>query len=449
MKFKLFALFAFFLAQTAFATDNDLTHRPKSFAYKDAQAVFLDFTEADYEVLYDLDRGQAFARADIRFEAIEEGYPIFDSVTAPSSVLVDGVRVGQVLESTPSKETTLRVLDRKVARGSHRLQIEMPLTQLVTFKDSGVRSAFWTSDLDEREFLERYLPANFEFDQVKMRFTVRFKGLKKEQAIYTNGSLTRLDNETYVIDYPAYYTASSIFFHTAPVGTFEELRFEVRSIDGRVLPALVYSTPSSWGSGLSRLKEKTIAVIRELEADYGPFPHPAVLVYQAGSGGMEYCGATMTDFSSLGHELFHSYFARGVMPANGNSGWLDEALASWRDNAYPSVTTLSGSSRMSAHPYYTRTTDTAAYGFGARFMSYLDGRVKSKGGLKPFMRQMVANRRFQPLFVEEFIQSMSQFYQMSFVEDFKRYTYGQGLSFEQLPEGVHGKMRPEELERHL
>lgn len=157
----------------------------------------------------------------------------------------------------------------------------------------------------------------------------------------------------------------------------------------------------------------------------------------------------MTDFSSLGHELFHSYFARGVMPANGNSGWLDEALASWRDNAYPSVTTLSGSSRMSAHPYYTRTTDTAAYGFGARFMSYLDGRVKSKGGLKPFMRQMVANRRFQPLFVEEFIQAMSQFYQMSFVEDFKRYTYGQGLSFEQLPEGVHGKMRPEELERHL
>lgn len=433
---------------TALATENDLAHRPKSFPYKDARAVFVDFTTADYDVTYDLNRSQAFARAEIRFEAVEEGYPVFDSVTAPTLLEVDGVRVGAALERTPSQETMLRVIDRKVGRGSHVLRAELPLSQLVTFKDPGVRSAFWTSDLDEREFLERYLPANFEFDQVKMRLTVHFQGLKKEQAIYTNGQVTRFDNETYVIDYPAYYTSSSIFFHTAPVGTFEELRFEIRSMDGRVVPAMVYSTPAGWGPGLARLKDKTIEVIRELEKDYGPFPHPAVLVYQAGSGGMEYCGATMTDFNSLGHELFHSYFARGVMPANGNSGWLDEALASWRDNAYPSVSALSGSSRMSAHPYYTRTTDTAAYGFGARFMSYLDGRVKSKGGLKPFMRYMVANRRFQPLFVEEFIGAMEGFYQQSFGQDFKRYTYGEGLHLEHQG-GVHPKMKPEELEAFL
>lgn len=461
MKFISSALLLLVLAQTAIATENDLAHRPKAFAHKDAKAVFVDFIQAGYDITYDIDRSQAFANAEILFEAVEAGYPVFDSVTAPASLELDGVRVGQVLESTPSQETTLRVIDRKVERGQHLLRVTLPITQLVTFKDSGVRSAFWTSDLDERGFLERYLPANFEFDQVKMSFTIRFKGLKKEQSIYTNGAVTRLDNETWTIDYPAYYTASSIFFHTAPVGTFEELRFDVRSIDGRVLPAVVYSTPAVWGPGLARVKDRTINVIRELEADYGPFPHPSVIVYEAGSGGMEYCGATMSDFDSLGHELFHSYFARGVMPANGNSGWLDEALASWRDNHYPSVTMLSGSSRMSAHPYYTRITDRAAYGFGARFMSYLDGRVKSKGGLKPFMKQMVATRRFQPLFVEEFIEAMNGFYQMSFAEDFKRYTYGQGfhlesLQFEslpsaaqELPAGVHRKMKPEELEAWL
>jgi hypothetical protein len=50
---------------------------------------------------------------------------------------------------------------------------------------------------------------------------------------------------------------------------------------------------------------------------------------------MEYCGATMTDPGALGHELTHSWFARGVMPANGNTGWIDEAVASWRDDGYP------------------------------------------------------------------------------------------------------------------
>ena len=112
------------------------------------------------------------------------------------------------------------------------------------------------------------------------------------------------------------------------------------------------------------------------------------------------------------------------MPANGNSGWLDEALASWRDNGYPTLTSLSGASQMSAHPYYTRITDTAAYSFGARFMSFLDGRTRPKGGLKPFMRFMVATEALKPLFVEEFIQKMEAFYQQSFNADFKRYTYG-------------------------
>ena len=106
------------------------------------------------------------------------------------------------------------------------------------------------------------------------------------------------------------------------------------------------------------------------------------------------------------------------MPANGNSGWLDEAIASWRDDGYLTQTTLSGSSGMSSHPYYTRITDTAAYSFGARFMSLLDGRTRAKGGLKPFLKFMVANHRFNPIFVEEFTSLMGSFYGMSFTEEF-------------------------------
>ncbi|NDG85009.1 MAG: hypothetical protein EBX52_08240, partial [Proteobacteria bacterium] len=269
--------------------------------------------------------------------------------------------------------------------------------------------------------------------------------------LYTNGTVRALDSGVYAIDFPPHFTASSIFFHTVPKGSTTERRFELKSINGRTLPVLLY-TGSGYEAGLDALEQKVRRVIPELEGDYGPFPHPAILVYKAGAGGMEYCGATMTDTSSVEHELFHSYYARGVMPANGNSGWLDEALASWRDNAYPTLQSLSGSSIMSAHPEYTRITDQAAYSFGARFMAYLDGKTRSKGGLKPFLKFMVATRTFKPLFVEEFIAEMSRFYQSSFMPDFKQYTYGQSslapFANRELP-APHRKMSLGELWNYL
>jgi len=354
------------------------------------------------------------------------------------------------------------------------LVIELALVNLVEFTEAGVKSAFWTSDLDERKFLERYMPANFEFDQVKMTFVVKFLGAKNKQTIYTNGVVETLDNNTFKISYPAYYTASSIFYHTVPQGATSELRFNLKSIDGRDIPAVVYFSKTSWNTNLERLKEKTTEVFHELESDYGAFPHPSITVLQAGMGGMEYCGATiphpsitvlqagmggmeycgatMTDFSALGHELFHSYFARGVMPANGNAGWIDEAFASWRDDGYQTLSTLSGSTGMSSHPYYTRTTDTAAYSFGERFMSYLDGKLKTKGGLKVFMRHMVDKRVFSPFHIDEFISEMSAFYDVPLMPDFKKYTFGNGNSFSgqnKMNKKIHHKMTPEELKLYL
>ena len=445
-----FALLGLMLAGSVFAS-NDLTHMPKSFNTAKGKAVFVDFSEATYEITYDIAKSLSSVKARLMFNAPEAGLPIFDSVTAPSSINLDGVAVNATETPTPSNETTLRVIDTPIAAGAHVLSIELPLTTLVDYKDGGVKSAFWTSDLDSREFLERYMPANFEFDQVKMTFLVKFIGGKTKQVIYTNGVQTAVDANTIKITYPHYYTASSIFFHTVPQGSMSELRFSLKSIDGREIPAVVYFGKSSWGTSLEKLKNKTAEVFHELESDYGAFPHPTITVYQAGMGGMEYCGATMTDFSALGHELFHSYFARGVMPANGNSGWLDEALASWRDGGYSSLTSLDGSSGMSSHPYYTRITDQAAYSFGKRFMGYLDGKTQSKGGLKPFMRYMIEKRVFAPLFVEEFIQEMGTFYGMSFEADFKRYTYSSRKS--SLDKGpmnhVHRKMSVKELAKFL
>lgn len=450
-------IFGFLLSALAFAQQNDLAHRPQSFSTPIGKAVFVDFISADYAIKYDAEKKSANVVATIKFIAPEAGLPIFDSVETPSSIILNGVKISATETKTLSLETTLRVMNQVVPTGSHTVIITVPLVTLVEFKDGGVKSAFWTSDLSERRFLESYMPANLEYDQVKMTFSITFDGVLLKQKIYTNGIVEetkRRGKLVYKISYPSYYNASSIFFHTVPEGTTDELRFSLKSVDGRDIPAVVYYAKSIVGglTSLEKLKSLSTEVFQELERDYGAWPHPSLIVYNAGSGGMEYCGATITSTSALGHELFHSYFARGVMPANGNSGWLDEALASWRDKGYQTLSTLSGSSRMSARPYYTRTTDTAAYSFGERFMSFLDGKLKTKGGLKPFMRYMVDQRVFSPLFVEEFIKEMEQFYAVPLEEDFKRYTFGLGNGFDDLKghdQGIHLKMTITELKNHL
>lgn len=437
----------------AHAQENDLAHRPKSFNTTAGKAVFVDFQEATYFINYDVRAKSAAVRAEITFDAPEAGLPIFDSVEVPKSIVLDGEVVTSVISKTPSAETNVRIIQKPVKVGSHKLSITVPLTALVSFANAEFRSAFWTSDLNERQFLERYMPANFEFDQVKMTFIVEYHGASQVHNIYTNGVIENAPHGITKITYPDYFTSSSIFFHLLPEKAVKELRFTLKSIDGRDIPAVVYQTQKQYFVTLEKLKSQTTKVFHELEKDYGPFPHPSITVYNAGQGGMEYCGATMTELGALGHELFHSYFARGVMPANGNAGWLDEALASWRDDGYKSSGALMGSKGLSSHPYYTRTTDRDAYTFGARFMSFMDTKLKDKGGLKPFMRHMVEFKKFAPLFVEDFIKEMGEFYGVSVEKEFKQHTYGQGKDhlheMKPLENPIHRKMSVKELANYL
>lgn len=451
MKFFLLGLI---ISTGVLAEKNDLTHRPRSFLVSGGKAVFVDFIEANYKISYHVKNRSAQVVATIKFNTPEAGRPIFDSVEDPSSITLNGEAVYANEIKTPSRETKVRVINKELSVGSHTAVISVPLKTLLDWRDGGVKSAFWISDLSERRFLERYLPANLEYDQVKMSFEVEFLGNKTKQKIYTNGVVEDKGNNTFNVSYPEYYNAASIFFHTMPEGTSDEMLFSLKSVDGREVPIVIYvAKPALKGTtSLETLRSLTTQIFHELEGDYGAWPHPSMVIYNAGQGGMEYHGATMTSASALGHELFHSYFARGMMPANGNSGWLDEALASWRDKGYQTLNELLGTSRMSNQAYYTRTTDYSAYTFGERFMSLMDGRFKAKGGLKPFMRHILEKRLFAPLFVEEFIKEMSDFYGESVEEDFRKYTFGTKNSFQKsLSEEhpVHQKMSIEELQKHL
>lgn len=407
---------------------------PPSFTHNGEKAVWVDFITAHYDLKYYPKNKKALAVSTIQIDVVEEGYPIFDVVNTPSAVYLNGELVSQKLISTPENASYVRIALKKLPIGLHELQVHSQITDGVLFEGkrssswTKVSSAFFIRDLKGRKFLERYLPTNYEYDQYKMNMDVEVIGTNRWHSLFVNGKKTKITNNKYSVEFPDYYSSSSVFFHLVPINKFVRWYLTYPSIDGRDVPVTIYS---NWSFMNRALKNKAWNVIKELEADYGSWPHDQVIIYGTGiSGGMEYAGATETSVVSLGHELQHAYFAKGIHPANGNSGWLDEAIASWRDKGHQSYSSPNYTSfNLANHSVYTRQTDKNSYAKGRSFMAYINYQLIEAGrvGLKDFLRKYFAKRKFTTVTTEIFRADLEDYAQMSFDADFRQYIYGQSL----------------------
>jgi hypothetical protein len=278
-------------------------------------------------------------------------------------------------------------------------------------------------------FLEQYIPSNFEFDQYQIKLNLNFAGTKKaKQDIYTNGRVVSTSPNSFEVTFPEYFTVSCPYFHLTPKGQKKRIDFTYKSVDGRHLPVTVYT---SWWSHPKKFKKEAEKIFKELEADYGPWGHDGLVAYETlpGTGGMEHSGATQTSLAALDHEMLHSYFAKGIMPANGNSGWIDEAIASWRDKGYQrNPTTGFTGSNLGGHSVYKRNTDDRAYALGAAFMAYLDYRLQDRGGLKAFLRGYFQTYNHQVITNEHFKNNLEFFSGLNLEDAFSSYIFGKNTS---------------------
>lgn len=401
-----------------------LEQAPASFPHLKSEAVFVDFASASYRITYDVAKKEASVLTEMNFRMPSEGYPIFDLVPNPTNVLLDGVASSTTLVSDPDGASKLRVIDTVTTPGVHRVSMQHILEEGVSFKGEGVASAFWMSDLDDREYLEQYLPTNLEYDAIAMRIGIEIIGSKVPHTLYTNGNVENLGENRFEVIYPEFYTTSSMFFHLLPKGSVPSTEFTFKSIDGRELPVEIYTNNS-----LSSFVSETKSVLNELEADYGPFPHAKVVIYGAGAGGMEYSGATMTSVWALGHELFHSYNARAVMPAQGNAGWIDEAISSWRDERYELRDGPGATTEMAGHSKWTRRTDDAAYTRGEDFLAWIAGRMSAEGkSFKSFLREYFNKNYYTTVTTDFFRQEVERYSGLDLSRDFQKYIYGKGES---------------------
>ncbi|MCO4755201.1 MAG: hypothetical protein KC478_12020 [Bacteriovoracaceae bacterium] len=446
---KLIALIALLSAQIMAG----INQAPSPFSTKFGRAVFVDFQSAEYDLIFNHKEQIAYADTTIVFDTNDEGLPIFDSVSTPQAIWVNGEEVSQEEVYVPGGVSKVRVANAIVAPGKHTMRIRSTIDKGVSFGGKGVSAGFFIKDLKDRMFLERYVPTNYEYDQYKMTFRVKVEGADHRwHDIFANGEVVNSSQNTFEITYPDFYTSSSVYFHLVPRRKYVRYYLEYTSINGRTFPVTIYS---HWRFLNRYLKRKAWTVLQELEKDFGPWPHPRLIIYGTGiRGGMEYVGATATSLVSLGHELFHSYFAKGVMPADGNSGWMDEGLASWRDKGYQSHEAPNYYSvNLAKHNKYTRKTDKRSYVKGRSFFAYIDYQLKAKGlaGLKDFLALYFVKRRFTTVTTEDLISDLENYAQASFREDFNQYIFGghassTGRSPAIVPENPH---HPEYTDQEL
>jgi hypothetical protein len=381
---------------------------PPAFPINTRRAVPIDIERVDISYEFDVTRREVRANAVMRFRVHEVGLPYFDLVPAVTSLRLDSevLTPGQLTtHNDPDNVTQLRVLQRSIDDlQPHTLTMTYLLAAAdVTFLTNSVRFASHMDDLAQggRKFFEQFGPANLEFDQLEYHIQLAVTGTSVEHEVFANGRVERTAMNRWTIDFPSYFTSSSPFLHVCERDHVQVVRAEFRGRE-RAIPVVAYAAQQAAAQEASRVALRTLA---ENEEAYGAYCHSQCLIYICDiGGGMEYCGATATSLSALEHEVTHSWFARGVMPADGNSGWIDEAVASWRDNRYPRARGApSGNAvNLSGFPPHRRETPTEAYTSGARLLSQLDYMSRAENGLRPVLSRLYQTYKRRTITVQGF-----------------------------------------------
>lgn len=386
----------------------DINDAPPAFQWQGKSVVPVEFSEYRLALDIDVPNKRAVGRAEITFVARQRGRPLLDMVPEPRKVVVDG-KVADFPEVVPpDNQAPVRVLDVEVEAGSHKLAIEYDLTANTISFNNGVQLGLFMTDRKIRGYLERHAPANLDFNQFPLTVSISVAGASTPPRLFTNGKAATSGN-AWEVTFPAHFSSSSFFLHLS------DRAFQVQndSFNGKnaTIPLLAYGlSPDAPPQAIATAK----SVLAELESTYGAYAHDRLTMYISGGGGMEYCGATMTSLGSLPHEILHSWFGRGVMPGSGNAGWIDEGIAQWRDNQYPTrapdperePTQLSGFS-----PYQRHTLGNA-YDDGSLLFSELDHLFGQGGGkgLRPVLGELYREKKLQQItteFLKSFLESQT------------------------------------------
>jgi hypothetical protein len=388
------------------------------------------FSPADLqnmELRWDFEPNSGLARGEvhIRLKATANGITYFLSEADPEEVTLDGETVEIESRLDPDRLNLLRTVRNSLEEGreySLRFTYRISPSRL-TLSPQGVSLLTSMGDVRSGNFLEAYAPAGFEGDSFALSLGISLHGDHLDQhSLFANGEVTKLDDKRWQIEFPEYFGASSFYLHL----THRPLTVRTTVYQGRqgAIPILVYSQDAALASAAI---QELPTLFSELEETYGPYAHASFLAYiTAGRGGMEHAGATVTSLGALAHEVTHSWFARGVMPSDGRSGWIDEAVASWRDYGYRRAEALHrrAPTNLGRFSPFQRFTPGNCYVDGRALLSELDLMLADRGGLRPLLRDFYSLWKRRAIRTADFQDFLETRGKLDVKALFRNYVYG-------------------------
>jgi hypothetical protein len=270
-----------------------------------------------------------------------------------------------------------------------------------------------------------YFPSNFQFDRIPLTVRLNLPKAPPEQVVYSNGKMKPTgDGQGVEVKFPPGLTTSEVFLHVVPKDSVIEKTGTFNSIDGRKIKITTYAPKEGLTAGVDGNKlledsQKTIQdTLHEMEKTFGPYPHDSFVAQmwpeqmpQDGGTGMEYAGATEAAPISLRHETIHSYFGRSLSPADGNTGWLDEAVTVWlTDGRQTSNEKSPWEHDLTVDTPFEQDTNSAGYNAGVNLLKDLDidlrGTRPAGQGITTALQGLYRKFKDHPLNNDDFMQEI-------------------------------------------
>jgi hypothetical protein len=377
-----------------------------------------------------------------------DGYPVFDLRQPVAEARFDGRRLTPDAlghrDMGAGHDARMRVVDvRCDSGGRHNLELGYRLgtpeatgAMAVEWLPSsdGVRWDLWMSDLEPGRYLEMWFPASLCHDALEIELQVQITGSARPHLVLANGLV--IEHEPglcWTVRYPAVFTSLSPLLVLAPADQVELKRGPAPPAAGA--PKLTVASLAGTGGDLTAVAADAASWLGYFSARYGPWAHgdEFLAVLWAAARGMEYDGATTASETALEHEIFHSWFGRGVKPASAGDGWMDEAMATWatasrrsEGGRYP-VQEL-GLDEPPAllrppHPW-SRHTPREAYASGARLLAGVAHMAGGPGAMRSALADWHRQRAGRLASSEHLAQHLGRWCERDLSPWWDRYVYG-------------------------
>lgn len=423
---------------------NNLKLAPSAALVDGILAVPIDIQQIDVHVKFDMAVHRAKVEATMEFLMGDtDGNPIFDLRQNIDQAWLNEkpIDISKLRHHDfgggPNSE--LIILEKMTSAGTKnmlKLHYELnkpqcPKSQEIEWHSSRLYFEFWFTDLIPARYLEMWFPANLIYDQFKFNLDIEIINTNVEHVIFSNGHLTKFGLNHWRIEFPESFTSLSPMLCLLALDAIKYLQSSITMPDtGSQLNLIIFKKLESTDIDIQEVNDRVREYITENIKNIGGYIHGesfTTFVWPISGRSMEYEGAVTTEVTALKHEIFHSWFGRGIKPASQNDGWIDEAWDEFNTsnniNRNPFTMTDPPTILCSSNPF-NRVTPSISYVDGPTFFVSLAS-IIGENNLLSYMRSFYQEFKGSLITTKQLESHLINKSGVSKISDyFRRFVYG-------------------------